>query len=418
MIPRRVRWYAGLTLLLALGTSVAVGRSYPIKMWLPVAVLIALTSVTENFAFELPVNGSVSLSFALIYAALLHSGPLAAILCALAASTTLRELRAGVSIPARAFNAGQLSLSAGLAGLSYLWAGGQMMSTSSQTEIHLPAALAAALVFYAVNVLLVSLFVALLKKQSLDVVLRSQGFLSYAVSLVVLALLGLMIGALLARDSWLGILLLVLPFMTARRMFRVYAELTEAFASTVRSLVTAIEAKDPYTKGHSERVAIFADRLARRLGLSRPEIELLERAALLHDVGKIGIDIDTLTSPTRLSAEEMRTIRLHPTLGSQLLSDVEFLADVVPIVRHHHERFDGAGYPDGLMGESIPLLSRVLAVADAYDAMTSDRAYRLGMSPKSALCEIARVSGTQLDKPIAEQFMAMLLEDALEAGAE
>lgn len=415
MTPAAVRYYALATLLAAVTAAVVVAERYPIKAWLPVLVLMALTAVTENFAFELPVNGSVSLSFALIYAALLHSGPLAAVLCALCASTTLRELRSDISIAARAFNIGQLSLAAALSGLTYLWVGGLMISASAHLTIDMLAALAAALVFYILNVMLVGLFVSMLKRQSLLDVLRGQGFLSYAVSLVVLALLGLMVAALLARGSWLGLLLLVLPFMSARRTFRVYAELTEAYTSTVRSLVTAIEAKDPYTRGHSERVAVFAGRLARRLGFTRSELDLLERAALLHDVGKIGIDLDTLTSPTQLTAEEVRIIRQHPVLGSQLVGDVEFLSEIVPIVRHHHERLDGAGYPDGLIGNAIPKLARVLAVTDAYDAMTSDRAYRLGISRESAIAEIARVTGTQLDEVIAEQFVAMLIEDRAQA---
>jgi putative nucleotidyltransferase with HDIG domain len=155
---------------------------------------------------------------------------------------------------------------------------------------------------------------------------------------------------------------------------------------------------------------VYSRRLADRLALPRSEVELLERAALLHDVGKIGIDLDTLTSPSQLSAEEVRAIRQHPSIGAELVADVEFLADIVPIVRHHHERFDGAGYPDGLIGDGIPRLARVLAVADSYDAMTSDRAYRRGMTQDQALVEVSRVAGTQLDRQFAAEFAAMLVE--------
>jgi putative nucleotidyltransferase with HDIG domain len=204
--------------------------------------------------------------------------------------------------------------------------------------------------------------------------------------------------------------------MAARRTFRVYAELTEAYTSTVRSLVAAIEAKDPYTRGHSERVAIYARRLAEYLAMPRSDVDLIERAALLHDVGKIGIDVATLTSPNALAPEEVRAIREHPGLGSQLVGDVEFLSDIVPIVRHHHERLDGAGYPDGLAGEAIPRLARVLAVADSYDAMTSDRAYRPGLAQDAALAEVHRVAGTQLDAVMAERFAEMLLNEGSEAG--
>jgi len=148
----------------------------------------------------------------------------------------------------------------------------------------------------------------------------------------------------------LGLLLLVLPFMVARRTFRVYVELTEAYTSTVRTLVAAIEAKDPYTRGHSERVADYAHRLAEYMGLPKNEVDRVERAALLHDVGKIGISLETLVSPKRLTPDEVNAIRQHPALGSDLVADVEFLSDIVDVVRHHHERCDGAGYPGWAYG--------------------------------------------------------------------
>jgi putative nucleotidyltransferase with HDIG domain len=197
----------------------------------------------------------------------------------------------------------------------------------------------------------------------------------------------------------------------ARRTFRVYVELTEAYASTVRSLVAAIEAKDPYTGGHSERVADYACRLAERIGMPKTEIDLIERAALLHDVGKIGISLDILVSPEKLSPDEINAIREHPALGSDLAADVEFLSDIVDIVRHHHERCDGAGYPDGLVGERISIPTRILAVADAYDAMTSDRAYRPRMTDAQAREELHRVADSQFDGEIVRQFTDMLAED-------
>lgn len=410
--------YSAVALVLAVCMTIWLGGTYPVHAWLPVVVLMALTAVTENFAFELPLNGSVSLSFALIYAALLYAGPLAAVLCALAASITLKELRSQISLSARIFNIAQLSLAAGLSGVSYFVAGGQMLADMQQPAVALSAASTAALVFYSLNVLFVAVFVSLLKREPFLVVLRTQGFISYAASLVVLALLGVMVAALLVLHSWIGLVLLVLPFMAARRTFRVYAELTEAYTSTVRSLVTAIEAKDPYTKGHSERVAIYARHLAGALHLSRSQAELIERAALLHDVGKIGIPLDTLTSPTQLSSEEIRLIRQHPDVGSRLVSDVEFLSDIVPVIRHHHERVDGSGYPSGLIGEEIPMLSRLLAVADAYDAMTSTRAYRLAMSTDAAVAEITRVAGGQLDGEMAKMFIQLLDSRAFGADSD
>lgn len=409
MIPRRMYGYTVLVVVSALVVTVWAASAYPVVDWLPVLALVALNFAVENFSFSLPVAGSVSLSFAVAYAALIHSGPLAGISCALAASTNLQEIRDGKPLVLRVFNAGQLSFSIGASGLVYHWLGGVNL-VASPTGIFIHAALAAAMTFYVSNVLLVSYGASLLSGEPIGTVLREQGFLSYGVSLLVLAFLGLLVAHLLSLGSWFGLLLLVLPFMAARRTFRVYVELAEAYTSTVRSLVKAIEAKDPYTRGHSERVAVYSALLAQRLRLPRPTVELVERAALLHDVGKIGIDLETLTSPTQLSAEEVRLIRQHPVIGSHLAAEVEFLSDVAPVIRHHHERFDGAGYPDCIPGESIPFLSRLLAVADSYDAMTSDRAYRMGMTREDAIRELERVSGTQLDAALTASFIGLLSE--------
>ena len=384
----------------------------------PVLLLVGLVLITENFAFSLPLSGSVSLSFAAAFAAMLHSGPLAAMVVSIAASTNLAEARAGKPVVIRLFNAGQLVVSAGLSGSVFLWTGGAPLSQAPATvSTTLVPAIASALVFYVSNVLLVSLAVGLMTNQPYGRVLGQLGFLSYGSSLLVLALLGLLIAHLLSIQSWASLLLLTLPFMAARRTFRVYVELTEAYASTVRSLVTAIEAKDPYTRGHSERVAEYAQAIAEQMGLPQPDVQMLERAALLHDVGKIGISLDTLVSPDELSEDEMRAIRRHPGLGADLIADVDFLHDIVDVVRCHHERCDGGGYPDGILGEDIPLLARILAAADSFDAMTSDRAYRPGMPFEQAIEELRRVAGEQLDERVVASFVEVLRSDELGAMA-
>lgn len=411
-------WAAGLLLIAASLLAAWLVVQYGLESWPHIAILMVLALVVENFAFRLPVAGSVSLSFALSYAAMLYSGPLAGLLCSVIAAHTLEDVRSRKPAVLGLFNVGQLALSAGTAGLIYVELGGPILARGDTwiSSSSLLAVLVAPLVFYVINVSAVGYAASILTGRPFSAVLRQQGFLSYGGSLLVLALLGLLVAQILALASWIGLLVLVLPFMFARRTFRVYAELAEAYTSTVRSLVTAIEAKDPYTRGHSERVAVYARRLAEHLGRPPQEADLLERAALLHDVGKIGISLDTLTSPEQLSAEEIRAIRMHPVLGGELVEEIDFLSDAAPIVRHHHERFDGAGYPDGLVGDAIPLLARVLTVADSYDAMTSDRAYRPRMTQDEAIEEMLRVKGMQLDAAIVEQFTAMLAEPDKEAS--
>ena len=186
---------------------------------------------------------------------------------------------------------------------------------------------------------------------------------------------------------------------------QLFEELRTNYLSTVEALVTAIDAKDPYTHGHSARVADYAIATARQLNMSEEEVEMMQAAAYLHDVGKIGIPEPILTKPGKLTVEEFEIIKTHPEISARILSPVNFRGEVISIVRHHHERFDGSGYPDRVKGESIPLPARILAVADAYDAMTSARPYRPPMDPVNAKAELLRCAGTQFDRDIVEAFL-------------
>lgn len=187
-----------------------------------------------------------------------------------------------------------------------------------------------------------------------------------------------------------------------------FRNLQRAYIDTLAALTSAIDAKDSYTHGHSERVTELSLGLARTLGLAPPVMEDIRLAGMLHDIGKIGIPEAILNKPGRLTNEEFDVIKSHPTLGIRILRKVEFLGGIVPMIRHHHERFDGRGYPDGLAGEGIPLAARIIAVADTYDAMTSNRPYRQAMAIDDALEEIVRCKGTQFDPQVAEAFVDMI----------
>ncbi len=170
---------------------------------------------------------------------------------------------------------------------------------------------------------------------------------------------------------------------------RQFLEMQQMFEGTVRSLVSALDAKDTYTCGHSSRVAELAVELATRLGYNEDSLATIRMAGILHDIGKIGVEDSVLRKPGQLTDEEFAQIKLHPVLGFEILKGIRPFRDILPAVRHHHESWDGSGYPDGLAGELIPRDAQVLAVADAFDAMTSDRPYRPGM-PVSRVVEIFR----------------------------
>jgi len=184
---------------------------------------------------------------------------------------------------------------------------------------------------------------------------------------------------------------------------RLYQDLQATFQQTIQSLATTIDKMDRYTAGHSERVAIYAMRLARWMGLDEAQVEIVRQAALMHDIGKVGCVLN-LNKPGKLTASEYETFQAHPTHGKEILDPIAFLAPVIPGVYLHHERWDGRGYPLGLVGKDIPLIARIISVADTYDAMTSDRAYRGALPHEVTVGEIERCSTTQFDPDIANIF--------------
>ncbi|HET6437987.1 MAG TPA: HD-GYP domain-containing protein [Anaeromyxobacter sp.] len=184
----------------------------------------------------------------------------------------------------------------------------------------------------------------------------------------------------------------------------------EAMIATTEAFALAVEAKDPYTHGHSRRVSLLAEQVSRELGLARVACETVRIAGVLHDIGKIGIPEGLLRKPGKLNRGEMRIFERHSQLGWRIVSAVPELEEVGLTILHHHERFDGQGYPERLSGERIPILSRILAVCDAYDAMTSDRPYRDGVSHRLATDEIGRNLGKQFDPSVARAFLRLFAD--------
>jgi HD-GYP domain-containing protein (c-di-GMP phosphodiesterase class II) len=188
---------------------------------------------------------------------------------------------------------------------------------------------------------------------------------------------------------------------------RLYHDLAGLFMGLLHSLINSVDAKDPYTCGHSERVAHFSRLLAQAVGLQTSQCERVYLAGLLHDVGKIGIPDAILSKPGKLTDEEFTVLKQHPQIGAYIVDHVRTIHDLIPAVLHHHERIDGRGYPRGLAGDEIPLLGRIVCLADCFDAMTTNRTYRAAMPVQSAIAEIRRCSGTQFDPRLAELFLEL-----------
>jgi len=179
------------------------------------------------------------------------------------------------------------------------------------------------------------------------------------------------------------------------------------FRQTIRGLASAIDKMDRYTSGHSERVAGYAQLLAIKLGLPEPQVELIRQAALMHDIGKIGCVLN-LNKPGILTEREYEIFKKHPGFGKEILTPIDFLHPLIPGVHCHHERWDGNGYPNGLKAQEIPLMARIISVADVYDAMTSDRAYRKALPHEATVAELKRCAGSQFDPELANDFVRQI----------
>lgn len=189
------------------------------------------------------------------------------------------------------------------------------------------------------------------------------------------------------------------------------SQLKEAYYGTIEALRLAVDAKDSYTKNHSDRVSYYSCLIGKQLGLNETDLDILKQGALFHDIGKIGIPDSILRKPEKLTDDEYDDIKTHPSIGAKILAPAKIFSDLIPIVLNHHERYDGKGYPIGLSGEDIPLMARIVCVADSFDAMTSDRSYRPRFKVLDALEEIEKCKGTQFDPYVVDAFMISLREN-------
>lgn len=198
---------------------------------------------------------------------------------------------------------------------------------------------------------------------------------------------------------------------STKNLSKLYEDLRETYMRTIKALAHAIDARDHYTYSHSDNVTLYAEIIAKQMGIDMDYIADIKDACQLHDLGKIGVQDSILSKPSILTREEFDEIKLHSEKGAQILEPLKFLENVIDIVKHHHERWDGKGYPDGLAGESIPLGARIMAVADSYDAMISARPYRtVGLSKNEAVGEIKKNSGTQFDSKVVDAFLKVVSE--------
>jgi hypothetical protein len=320
----------------------------------------------------------------------------------------------------RFFNTSQLVLAAAASALAFTLLGGKAISDDSFPYLILPFCVALAVHCF-VNGALVSGIVHF----AADVPLRHvwHGTIAKSVSgYVGYGLFGLLLAVLWSpRGAAVGpaaALLVLLPLFVARWAYAQYAEQQDAYDRTVRTLIAAVETKDLYTRGHSERVAAASVLIARQIGMREDRVASLRYAGMLHDIGKLGVPTRVLQKTSKLTEAEYAAVKLHPVRGLEMIREIEFLGEAFAGIMHHHERLDGLGYPMGLRGAQIPEFARAIAVADAFDSMTTTRSYRGARTAAQALEELRRCAGSQFDPSMVEALVAALADTVWQDQSE
>ena len=375
-----------------------------------IATLAAFALTAELIAFLLPRGASGSIAFVPYMTAVMLVPNFAALL-AIPVARFLGEAAQKRDPKKTLFNVAQLILAYSLAIMAYRALGGrsfvglEKMKTVDVTVLIGPPMVAAYFITVAVNTLLVSRIVALTTGARTLQVWRENNTATIVIDIVACPVIFLFAFTYINYGPMFAALLWF-PVLGLRQMNTINLELAQTNRELLELMVKSIEARDPYTSGHSRRVKDHAIHIARLLGLSSMEVEQIGTAALLHDVGKIFDKYaPILAKDERLSPEEWAIIKEHPEDGANLIATMTTLRRLIPAIRHHHENWDGTGYPDGIRGDAIPLASRVIMFADTFDAMTTDRPYRKALGEELVRAELVKCRGRQFDPEITDRLL-------------
>jgi putative nucleotidyltransferase with HDIG domain len=375
-----------------------------------IITFLVLIMVTEALPIHLSPHTSISVSFAIIYAFILLTNPYL-VMIATFIGNVLIYMKSGWK--KSLFNGAQFAISAFLSGYVFQLLGGYAYAWD-QFAFYI-AIVISILVFFLSNASLVIIVISLStgisipvlwKKDVNGILLQYFGLFPYSLLLYLIYL----------RIGYVGLFLFFFPLMIARYSFKLYVETKKVHLELLRALTAALDAKDPYTQGHSARVAKISLAIAEKLNLSDKKQEMIEYAALLHDVGKIGIEDAILRKPGPLTEGEYIIVKQHPVIGFDIVSKVDFLKEIAGLIRSHHERCNGSGYPDGKKQTDLPVESLILAVADVFEALTSDRPYRKAYSVEEALIIMENEGNEYYDFKVIKALKEILQEGFEVAG--
>ena len=360
-----------------------------------------VTLVASALPVRMPRGTLVGVSIAPLIAATALGGPTAGAWVALLGTTEVREIRGRIPWYGTLANHAGLLVPTFAAGLVMLLFG---VPGSNDVVLTLVGTMAGAAAFFALNTTLTATLVSLRTDQRFETVLLGDAR-GFATSLIGLAPIAWLMAQMYSVVWWASVLFIV-PLYTTRLAYHNFIEMREMFTQTITALAGAVDKRDPYTSKHSWRVKEIAGDIGRVMRLGEADLEALEWGGLLHDVGKIGVPDNVLLKQERLNKEERMLMNAHPVLGAQIIAPVTRLSRELPIIRHHHEWYNGSGYPDRLIGDEIPLLARILHVADAFEAMTAQRPYRMTpLTAEQALGELRKFAGVQFDPKVVDAFV-------------
>lgn len=425
----RMLVFIGSIVVLGLALTVAISQmNYPRahQPWIGLVLFAALVFLAHRYAADIDGRGTTSVSVVpQIGAALLFNAP--GIAVAAAVFALVAKLKARSPIDRMLFNFGCMLLAEGSALLVFRALVQSPLAHVSYGRMLIPGGMAG-LTFYLVNHLLVCLIRSMAeRRRALEIWAEDYrwllphyllaGLLGMTLG-VTYEVLGVMVTVVMASPVAL-MHLAITQFIRrttgyVNELRRLNRQLGDSYESTLQALSRALDTRDAETEEHSQRVRRYTELIGRHFGLPEEEIAHLSRGALLHDIGKIGVPDAILLKPSSLTAEEVETMRKHPIIGHDMIAHIPFLERAADIVLHHHESFDGSGYPSGLAGDEIPLGARIFAVVDTLDAMTSDRPYRHARSFAEALSEIKREQGRQFDPHIVDTLLSLSVEELIQ----
>jgi putative nucleotidyltransferase with HDIG domain len=360
----------------------------------------AMTILASASPVQLPQGTQLGVSIAPIVGAMVLGGPTVAGWVAALGVTEVREIRGRIPWYGTLANHAGVVLPAILGGLVR----SLVLSSSHDLAIDFISAILGAVVFFVTNIALASSLVALRTGKNPGQVFVGD-FRGITINALALAPLAWLM-AQVYLVAWWATLLFALPLYTTRVAYHRFVEMREMFTQTIQSLANAVDKRDPFTANHSQRVMLIASDIGREMRCNEAEMEALEWGGLLHDIGKIGVRDEILLKQEKLTRDERMKMNAHPELGAQIIAPVRRLAPELPIIRHHHEWYNGSGYPDRLIGDEIPKLARILHVADAFEAMTAKRPYRMTpLTSEQALGELRKFAGVQFDPTVVDAFV-------------